>query len=141
MTTAGAWCRGLRSCSDKGDVNDFRAEKRLVYMKDINFDADGNPVILVVTAAFHQPGPIGDPRIWTIAHWDGKRWQFHEVTRWTGNYDMGSLYVEGDTWRIIGPTEPGPQRYGTGGEVDRVDQPRFGRDLDQGARRDLRQPL
>lgn len=98
-------------------VRDFRAEKRLVYMKDINFDADGNPVILVVTAAHHQPGPIGDPRIWTIAHWDGQRWRFHEVTRSTGNYDMGSLYVEGDTWRIIGPTEPGPQRYGTGGEV------------------------
>ena len=39
------------------------------------------------------------------------------MTRSTGNYDMGSLYVEGDTWRIIGPTEPGPQRYGTGGEV------------------------
>jgi len=98
-------------------VHDFQAEKRLVYMKDISFDADGNPVILVVTAAYHEPGPIGDPRIWTIAHWDGQRWRFHEVTRSTGNYDMGSLYVEGDTWRIIGPTEPGPQRHGTGGEV------------------------
>ena len=98
-------------------VRDFQAEKRLVYMKDINFDAKGNPVILVVTSAYHQPGPAGDPRIWTIAHWDGERWQFHEVTRSTGNYDMGSLYVEGDTWRIIGPTEPGPQHYGTGGEV------------------------
>jgi len=98
-------------------VRDFRAEERLVYIKDINFDADGNPVIFVVTAAFHQPGPIGDPRIWTIAHWDGKRWRLHEVTRSTGNYDMGSLYVEGNTWRIIGPTEPGPQRHGTGGEV------------------------
>ena len=30
---------------------------------------------------------------------------------------MGSLYIEKDRWQIIGPTEPGPQRYGTGGEM------------------------
>ena len=99
-------------------VRDFQAEGRLVYMKDVNFDSEGNPVILVVTAAYHEPGPIGDPRIWTIVHWDGRQWRFHEVTRSTHNYDMGSLYVESDgTWRIIGPTEPGPQRHGTGGEM------------------------
>jgi hypothetical protein len=30
---------------------------------------------------------------------------------------MGSLYVEKKNWTIIGPTEPGPQSYGTGGEM------------------------
>jgi hypothetical protein len=30
---------------------------------------------------------------------------------------MGSLYITDDEWRIIGPTEPGPQKYGTGGEI------------------------
>lgn len=31
---------------------------------------------------------------------------------------MGSLYIEKDnTRRIIGPAEPGPQKYGTGGEM------------------------
>jgi hypothetical protein len=31
---------------------------------------------------------------------------------------MGSLYIEEDgTWRIIAPTEPGPQLHGTGGEM------------------------
>ena len=34
------------------------------------------------------------------------------------NYDMGSLYLEEDgTWRIIGPTEKGPQPYNPGGEM------------------------
>ncbi len=34
------------------------------------------------------------------------------------NYDMGSLYVERDgTWRVIAPTEPGPQSYNPGGEL------------------------
>jgi len=99
-------------------VRDFQAEGGLVYMKDINFDQNGNPVILVVTSRNYKPGPESDPRIWTIAHWTGIDWDFHEVTTSTHNYDMGSLYIEGDgTWRIIGPTAPGPQKHGTGGEM------------------------
>jgi len=99
-------------------VRDYKSERRLVYMKDIGFDAGGRPVILYLTSAGHKPGPSGDPRVWTIAHWSGTKWAFHEVTRSTHNYDMGSLYIETDgTWRIIGPTEPGPQQHGTGGEM------------------------
>jgi len=99
-------------------VRDFMAERRLVYMKDVNVDRQGNPVILVVTSANHRPGPGGDPRIWTIARWTGTGWAFSEVTRSTHNYDMGSLFIEQDQpWRIIGPTEPGPQLHGTGGEM------------------------
>ncbi|MEE8451323.1 MAG: BNR-4 repeat-containing protein [Thermoguttaceae bacterium] len=99
-------------------VRDYRSEKRLCYMKDIQFDTQGNPVILVVTSADHRPGPFGDPRFWTVVHWTGNRWEFHEVTRAGHNYDMGSLYVEQENlWRIIGPTETGPQPLGTGGEM------------------------
>ncbi len=99
-------------------VRDFEAEGRLVYMKDINFDQEGRPVILVVTSGNYKPGPESGPRIWTIAHWMGDRWEFSEVTRSTHNYDMGSLYIEEDgVWRIIAPTEPGPQLHGTGGEM------------------------
>jgi hypothetical protein len=99
-------------------VHDYRAAGRLVYVKDIGFDARGNPVILYLTSAHHQPGPQGDPRCWTIAHWTGDSWRISEVTTSTHNYDMGSLYVEADgRWRIIAPTEPGPQRNGTGGEI------------------------
>ncbi|HAA77969.1 TPA: hypothetical protein DCE37_22955 [Candidatus Latescibacteria bacterium] len=47
----------------------------------------------------------------------GSEWVFHEVTRSTHNYDMGSLYIEEDQWRIVAPTEPGPQFHGTGGEM------------------------
>jgi hypothetical protein len=99
-------------------VHDYRAEKRLVYVKDIGFDAKGNPVILYVTSSSHQPGPAGAPRTWTIAHWSGDAWAFREVTTSTHNYDMGSLYLEEDgTWRIIAPTGTGPQPHGTGGEI------------------------
>ena len=99
-------------------VRDYEAEGRLVYMKDISFDAEGRPVILVITSANYQPGPSGDPRIWTLVRWTGTEWTFTEITRSDHNYDMGSLYIEPEgTWRIIAPTEPGPQKWGTGGEM------------------------
>jgi hypothetical protein len=54
----------------------------------------------------------------SVVRWDGAKWRFHEVTRTTHNYDTGSLYIEQDgTWRILFPSEPGPQRWGTGGEI------------------------
>jgi hypothetical protein len=99
-------------------VRDYRAEQRLVYMKDIAFDAVGLPVILYITSAHHQPGPVGAPRTWTLAHWTGAAWRFTEIAPATHNYDMGSLYIEDDgTWRLIAPTEPGPQPHGAGGEI------------------------
>ncbi len=99
-------------------VRDFAAEGRLVYMKDINFDASGRPVILVIVSGGYQPGPQHGPRVWTIAHWQGAEWAFREVTTSTHNYDMGSLYIEEDgLWRIIAPTEAGPQPLGAGGEM------------------------
>ena len=99
-------------------VHDYEAEGRLVYVKDIGFDDAGRPVILVVTSGGHQPGPENDPRTWTLIHWNGASWEFREITNSTHNYDMGSLYIEPDgVWRIIAPTEAGPQPLGTGGEM------------------------
>ena len=35
------------------------------------------------------------------------------------NYDHGSLYIEADgTWRVIAPLAPGPQPWGTGGDME-----------------------
>lgn len=99
-------------------VRDYRSENRLCYLNSVTFDRKGNPVILIVTSSDHRPGPQGDPRTWEIAHWTGHEWVFHEVTNSTHNYDTGPLWVEKDgTWRIIGPTERGPQRWGGGGEI------------------------
>ena len=30
---------------------------------------------------------------------------------------MGSLFVSDSSWMVVGPTEPGPQLWGTGGEI------------------------
>ncbi|MCA9103014.1 MAG: BNR-4 repeat-containing protein [Planctomycetales bacterium] len=98
-------------------VHDYRRDQRLVYLKDIGFDAVGNPVLMYVTSDAHTPGPQERPRRWTIAHWRGSEWQFGEIADAQHNYDMGSLYIEPDQWRVIAPTEPGPQPHGTGGEI------------------------
>ena len=98
-------------------VHDFEAAGKLVYLNDLNFDKNGNPVVLAVVSRHYQPGPAGDPREWVLMHWNNGRWNFKTVCTSTHNYDMGSLYIEGDHWRIIGPTEQGPQQYGTGGEM------------------------
>ncbi len=99
-------------------VRDYRCEGLLVYLKTLEFDADGNPVILYITSGGFEPGPDNDPRTWRTARWTGSEWVFGEVTTSDSNYDFGPLYVEDDaTWRLIIPSEPGPQRGNPGGEV------------------------
>lgn len=98
-------------------VHDYAAEKRNVYLKDIRLDAEGRPVILYLTSKGYQSGPRNEPRTWTTARWTGRAWDIRPVTTSDNNYDMGSLYLEDGTWRIIAPTEPGPQRYNPGGEM------------------------
>lgn len=98
-------------------VRDYASEKKLVYVKDIVFDGTGRPIILFITSKGHESGPKNDPRIWTIAQWTGAEWKFSEVTKAGNNYDMGSLYLEGDQWILIAPTETGPQAYNPGGEM------------------------
>jgi len=98
-------------------IHDYQAAGKLVYLKDITFDRRGRPVILVVVSNDFAPGPTGDPRVWTIVRWMDDRWGFTDVTTSSHNYDTGSLHVDGDDWRIIAPTEPGPQPIGTGGEM------------------------
>jgi hypothetical protein len=98
-------------------VIDYAGQGKLMYTLDLDFDANGHPVLLYIVSGFHQPGPAGDPREWKITRWTGTQWITSTVTTSTHNYDFGSLYLQADRWLIIGPTEPGPQFHGTGGEM------------------------
>ena len=99
-------------------IYDSRAEQLLVYLKDVNFDRAGRPVILFSTSKGFEPGPGNGPRQWQTMRWTGKEWERRPLTTSDNNYDHGSLYVEADgTWRVIGPTDAGPQAYNPGGEV------------------------
>lgn len=87
------------------------------YIKDLNFDPDGNPIILYLTSRNHLTGPDGGTRQWHVLHWTGSEWDESLLTTSTHCYDSGSLWVEGSDWVVIAPTDPGPQYWGTGGEV------------------------
>ncbi len=99
-------------------VKAYSDEDRLVYLNSVTLDNDGNPLILIVTSSSFKPGPQGDPRTWEVLHHKGGKWNVSKVTDSTHNYDTGPIWVEADgTWRIVGPTETGPQRWGGGGEI------------------------
>lgn len=98
-------------------IKDYESEGRLVYLKDLNFDSEGNPVILAIISRDFRPGPGGDPREWMIIHWKDNKWNFRKICESTHNHDMGSLYINGNEWKVIGPTQPGPQKYRMGGEM------------------------
>jgi hypothetical protein len=120
----------LADANNPALVHDYRAKGLKVYLKDIRFDRDDRPVILFLTSKGYECGPKNDPRTWTTARWTPasagaslspqKRgeWQVRPAFASDNNYDMGSLYVENDgSWRLVGPTETGPQPYNTGGEM------------------------
>jgi len=99
-------------------VRDYESEGLKVYLKDIRFDKDRRPIILYITSKGFESGPENDPRTWTTAYWTGKQWDIQTITTSDNNYDMGSLFIgEDDSWRIIAPTETGPQPYNPGGEM------------------------
>jgi hypothetical protein len=107
----------LTAVNNEALIKDYQSEGKLVYLKDLNFDSDGNPVILAIISRDFRPGPKGDPHEWMIIHWKDNKWNFSKICESTHNHDMGSLYIEGKVWRVIGPTQPGPQKYSMGGEM------------------------
>jgi hypothetical protein len=98
-------------------VRDFETEKKHVYIKDINIDATGNPVILILISNDYRPGPGGDPRDLIIVHRKENKWMFTKICELFHNYSMGSVFIKENEWTVIAPTSPGPKKYGTGGEM------------------------
>lgn len=99
-------------------VLDLESAGELNYLRDLKFDAAGHPVIVFVTSHSWQPGPESGPHRWNICRWDGSAWVRTRAMACDNNYDHGELEIGHDgVWRIIAPTEPGPQPGNPGGEV------------------------
>ncbi len=99
-------------------VQEYESKGLLVYIQDLASDAEGRPVVLYTTSKGYESGPKNMPRTWTTAYWNGRSWELNggDIIS-DNNYDTGSLYIEADRWRIIGPTQQGPQAYNPGGEI------------------------
>lgn len=106
----------LHEVNNPALVFDFQAQGKLMYTCDLNFDRAGRPLVLYVTSHNYQPGPEGNREL-CLSRWDGKVWQTSIISKVGHNYDMGSLYVEGDEWKVFAPTQTGPQAWGAGGEM------------------------
>ncbi len=107
----------LTKVVSKALVKDYARLSKNVYLKDMDFDQFGHPVCMYLTSSGHLPGPEGGSRDWQIAQFDGKSWKTTTIFQSDHNYDMGSLYIQGDRWTVVAPTDPGPYKYHSGGEM------------------------
>lgn len=108
----------LTTSANPALVHDFRADNLNVYIKDIAFDHRSYPVLVYLTSKGFEPGPESGPFAWYTARWTGSQWEMRHIGNSDHNYDHGSLYIEANgAWRLIAPMAPGPQPWGTGGEV------------------------
>lgn len=108
----------LQEVINSARVLDYKSLGKNVYLKDLKFDEKGNPMCLYITSNGHEPGPDNDPREWKLSRWSGKKWIHSTIATSDHNYDMGSLILQERNWYLIAPTTDGPQRFGTGGEID-----------------------
>lgn len=108
----------VTNAANEALIHDYEAEGLNVYLKDLRFDDQDRPVLLYITSKGYQSGPQNDPRTWMLARWTGDDWKLSPITTSDNNYDFGELWMmAADDWRVIGPTETGPQPYNPGGEV------------------------
>jgi hypothetical protein len=99
---------------------DYQSKKENVYIHDLVFDPQGDPAILYLTSRGAEPGPKSDPRTWHITHWTGSQWTTSDATTSDHDYDTGCLFInprDDNHWEVFGPTDPGPQKWGAGGEM------------------------
>ncbi len=105
-------------------VADYQSQGKNVYLKDVQQDAAGNPVLLFLTSDGPQAGPENGPHRLHTAQFNpaDDQWVIRDVLTTDHNYDHGSLLISsdesnGEVWKLIGPHLQGPQEYATGGNV------------------------
>ena len=107
----------LKNVNNNALIRDFQKEGKLTYIYDINFDLKGDPVLLICTGGAPQPGPSEIPREWVVVKRENNRWAFYRICETDNNFDAAALYTIGKKWIVVGPSEPGPQKYAAGGEM------------------------
>ena len=93
-------------------VVESETEGKNLYVKDLNFTSEGNPVVLYLVSEGWESGPSNGMRKWYSSYWNGKEWRQNLITTSTHNYDSGSLWIEDEKWKLIAPTDAGPQKWG-----------------------------
>ena len=111
-------------------VRDYEAENLNVYITDLNFDAQGRPIVAFVTSKGFEPGPEMGPRVFRVARWNGREWEISDVCEVDNNYEYADFYLEDvqdGTIRLVGSFDDGPQTWNTGGEISQWISRDFGK--------------
>lgn len=107
----------LRDKHNPALVENHEARGELAYVKDIQLDEAGRPMLVYGIARDYRAGPSGEPRELRFLRWTGDTWRNTLIGHTDHNYDSGSLYLEPGRLHLVIPSDPGPQPWGTGGEV------------------------
>lgn len=108
----------LTSVQNKALAINSEKENKLLYINDISFDKEENPMISYITSKGPNPGPEQGPHEFMTAYHNGVDWDIKKVTNVDHNYDYGSLYYDNSTWRIVAPTGNNPFNFNNGGELE-----------------------
>ncbi|HLN56585.1 MAG TPA: BNR-4 repeat-containing protein [Bacteroidales bacterium] len=106
----------ISQIENKALVHDYRSEGKLVYIHDLNFDEEGNPVILLMTNNNSKSGP-GEPGEWVVVSRRNGTWNHSKVCSMPNNYRPGSLYISENEWRLTGPSDHKISKPVTGGSM------------------------
>ncbi len=98
---------------------DTQQEDALAYIKEVRFDPAGRAVVTLITSKTCWAGPDnGEVTWWMMRETSDKHWKRTKITTSDHPYDHGSLYFASDTdWKLVAPTSPGVDRFGTGGQM------------------------
>jgi len=108
----------LKKIDNAALVRDYLSSKWLIHMMGLNIDQFGYPTILHMMSISSATNAQSNAHIWNTARWIGRGWEFSGQIRSDNVDDTGCLHTDKDrSWRIIGPTDPGPQPFHAGGEV------------------------
>lgn len=108
----------LHSANNKTLIKDYENEGYLVYIMDIVFDKNENPVILYNISDSYLPDKTVTVRFLKVAYFKDDSWNFKTISETDHNYNMGTIYVNEDSWKIAVPTKAGPQKGSPGGEIE-----------------------
>ena len=108
----------LTDINSPSRLKNYSVLKKNIYLKDMLFDNDGNPICLYIKSNGHKPGPESAPYEWILSRWDGLNWITTKVTTSDHNYDMGSLWVDRNEFKVVAPVGDAPQNWGVGGEIE-----------------------
>ncbi|UCD27659.1 MAG: BNR-4 repeat-containing protein [Planctomycetota bacterium] len=108
----------LKTIDNPGLVYDYLSHKWLIHLKDLNIDQFGYPTIVYIMGRTHPSNPKLNRNIWNTARWFGRDWEITGQIRSDNQLDSGCLHINKDrSWRLIAPTEAGPQPSAPGGEI------------------------